>query len=186
MRPLRVAFGEMIKNAIHSRWEDDELLDFIDLLGYQTVGVGDVLGHPVLLSPHRRQLMYHKFHSEIPTDNQRNWLRANADPGANWKQVASNFDPTLKSIIAYQVRQVMRPSIMSSSDDDLVQHPSGFSQNVFGALHFSSVVTAHYHQHFKRFTQGNWREEIIGRVDLQLKTVLPRLLTKRYNAKFIR
>ncbi|XP_037441075.1 uncharacterized protein LOC119309095 [Triticum dicoccoides] len=105
--PLRIDFGNMIRNTIYNKWEDNELLDFIDLLGYQAAEVEDVLGHPVLLSPHRRQLMYHRFDTEELNDDQRNWLLANADPGANWKLVASRSDPTLEKILAYQARIFM-------------------------------------------------------------------------------
>ncbi|KAM3254054.1 hypothetical protein ACQJBY_047901 [Aegilops geniculata] len=184
--PLRIDFGNMIRNTIYNKWEDNELLDFIDLLGYQAAEVEDVLGHPVLLSPHRRQLMYHRFDTEELHDDQRNWLLANADPGAHWKLVASRSDPTLEKILAYQARIVMEDDDAEQFGDGwLARWGEGFPIDFFGALHFSSVATAHYGQHFKSFTQGNWREEIVDRVDLQLKKVLPRLLTRRYNVNFL-
>lgn len=56
---LRRDFGQMIQDNIYSIWKDGELLDFIELLGNPAaMETNDVLEHPVLLSPPRRELMY--------------------------------------------------------------------------------------------------------------------------------
>ncbi|XP_044949050.1 uncharacterized protein LOC123398665 [Hordeum vulgare subsp. vulgare] len=166
---------------------DTELLDFVDLLGYEAAGVEDVLGHPVLLSPHRRQLMYYQFDTDkLLANDRRNWLQANAYPAAGWILFASGFDPILKKIIAYQAKQfISKNQWKRYGDDYLVRCRRSFELDFFGALHFSSVVTGHYSQHFKAVTQGNPRQEIKCRVDYVLKNVLPRLLTRRYNAMFV-
>lgn len=160
---IRDAFGSMILHHIYPIWNDVELLDFIDLLNTQKAwSPSDMLGAPVLLSPARREIMYHNFDKAALRYNQQKFLQENANPEVGWKVKANQVDPVLKKIIDCQV--------------------VGFESDYKGAMHFASVVTACYQQHFKKLSQGQWGDNMKGHVDSVLKWVLPRLLTRFYNS----
>ena len=94
-----------------------------------------ILGAPVLLLPARRELMYHRYYQTRLLKQQVAWLQDKAYLGDEWKKTLSIADPVLKSIIDYQEGQA----------------GGGFKLNFKGTLHFASVVSCHYVQHFKTY-----------------------------------
>lgn len=162
---FRSAFGRMITDYIYPVWSNEELNDLVDLLGYRNARTDAIVGAPVLLLPESRELLYYKFQKEtFLRPNQKTWLETNATPQDGWKERASNADAALKIIIDGQ--------------------PQPFSTDFKGALHFARVVTDHYHEHFWN-VEGHSGANVTDRVDEVLSKVLPRLLSKRYNAKYI-
>lgn len=162
----RNAFGDMILNHIYRVWKDEELRDFVDLLKNPEAREDHILGAPVLLLPDSRELMYHRLHKTPIRDKQLAWMEANGTPQPGWIERAKNRDPTLKKII----------------DERRVPFPTDFK----GALQFANVVTAHYLQYFQKTPEGESGADVKDRVDSLLKEVLPRLLSRRYNAQYIR
>lgn len=165
--PFQEAFGKMIMTYIYPVWKDVELEDFVELLTNPRVrATGDILGHPVLLSPSRRELMYPEYNKVPVRGMRKKYLEEHASPQAGWMDKARAEDPALKSIIDRQARR------------------GGFSLDFRGALHFATVVTSHYHEHFKNTAQGKWGVDMQGHIDSLLRRVIPRLLSRCYNSVY--
>ncbi|KAF6989671.1 hypothetical protein CFC21_006978 [Triticum aestivum] len=161
--PLRTAFADLIENNLASLWANPELHDFILLLKKEKARtVDDIFGHPILLTPGRRQILYRTFSTRRISVNMKNFL--NKIPfSPHWRVNKPHNHVVLDSICQNRT----------------------FSNDVVGALMFADMVSRHYVEHAKIIFEANWvnhvREDTIDRALIQS---VPGLLSKRYAQGF--
>ncbi|XP_037465213.1 uncharacterized protein LOC119337195 isoform X2 [Triticum dicoccoides] len=128
---LRNAFADMIQNHLSPVWPNPELIDFILLLRNGVAGTKDILDHPILLAPKRRQLLYQSLYIPNMSINKATTLKQQIPVIANWQTTVPQHNRVLASIFNGQT----------------------FANDTCGELHFASVTSCHYLQHLKRLRQ---------------------------------
>lgn len=103
---------------------------YIILHLYLLFSLDDLLGHPVLVPPRKRLILYQKY--DRMTLHQRQYFNANVLVNPNWQVNARNH-PVLASILSGQQ----------------------FGSNAVGAFHFCNVVVSHFGQHLKKLVRVN-------------------------------
>lgn len=159
LRDMRCRFATVLKNHVSSLWNNNEFDDLINLIQNSDASLDDLLGHPVLVPPRKRLILYQKY--DRMTLHQRQYFNANVLVNPNWQVNARNH-PVLASILSGQQ----------------------FGSNAVGAFHFCNVVVSHFGQHLKKLVQAGWYsgQGLMSQdSDKVLQTHLPLLLCQRHN-----
>lgn len=170
-------FADVVLKNILPKWMDVEIADFAALLKNPFASQKDILGHPILLTPVERELLYHAF--DTADLNQRQKVLVNRIQVPNKWQTDIRTVDIVNDIFVYQINQkdyavqILRKPVFA------------FSNDTSGAIHLGAVMSAHYVEHVRYRHEDSWTTHVqMNTVDLLLKVHLPRVLTRRYGLKY--
>uniref|UniRef100_A0A0E0BBI8 Uncharacterized protein n=1 Tax=Oryza glumipatula TaxID=40148 RepID=A0A0E0BBI8_9ORYZ len=149
-----LAFSDLLLKKLYPKWKDVDLMEFISLMHEPDTTIDQLLEHPLLLLPQKRELVYRK----------------------SWIRDLSNDQEDLIVSIEYNGWKSKIPV-----DEDVLQFmlKTGYYDDDFnGAFKFSHDTSSHYMARARQLNKATYGAPHL--VDSKLKKALPGLVSKVY------
>uniref|UniRef100_A0A0E0ITE1 Uncharacterized protein n=1 Tax=Oryza nivara TaxID=4536 RepID=A0A0E0ITE1_ORYNI len=153
-----LAFSDLLLKKLYPKWKDVDLMEFISLMHEPDTTIDQLLEHPLLLLPQKRELVYRK----------------------SWIRDLSNDQEDLIVSIAYNGWKSKIPV-----DEDVLQFmlKTGYYDDDFnGAFKFSHDTSSHYMARARQLNKATYGAPHL--VDSKLKKALPGLVSKIFETIF--